>query len=461
MPHDNAPASDAGALYVSRMASPRLLAEQLFAHAVRAADPYRATLDALEGRSSGARTWVLALGKGALPMARAALDALGRAQRTPIGGAVVTSEHAAESAEMGPLTVVTGDHPVPGEGSRAGAERIGDVVRLVRPGDDVVVLISGGASSLVGAPVDGISPEAMLALFRGLHRAGAPIEVMNAFRKRVARWGAGRLAVALAHARVTCLIASDVIGDDPASIASGPCAGDRWQAADLVELAQRQQLWPHIPDAVRAYLDRTLTGEVAETPKPGSSAIEAVDARIILRNRDALDGIAAAGGALGLTVRVAPTAITGGARSTGAAIALAAIAARANAPTRPLSAPCRLALVWGGETTVPLEGSTPPGTGGRAQELALAAAHTLHEHGARARGITILSAGTDGRDGPTDAAGAVVDSRTWTRIALAGHDPVRALDTHDAYPALDAAGALLRTGMTGTNVNDVVIALVD
>jgi len=440
------------------MTSPRLLAEQLFQSALRGADPYRATLDALEGRSFGARTWVLAVGKGALPMARAALDALARAQRSPIGGAVVTSEHA---SDVGPLSVTTGDHPLPGEGSLAGAERIAEVVRLVRPGDDVIVLVSGGASSLIGAPVGEIHFDAMLALFRGLHRAGAAIDIMNAFRKRVARWGAGRLAVALAHARVTCLLASDVIGDDPASIASGPCAGDRWHAAELIELAQRQRLWPHIPDAVRDYLDRTLTGEVAETPKPGSAAIEAVETRIILRNRDALDAIARAGGAHGLTVRVAPTAITGGARSTGASIALAAVAARANAPTQPLSAPCRLALVWGGETTVALEGTTAPGTGGRAQELALAAAQVLHAHGARARGITILSAGTDGRDGPTDAAGAIVDSRTWSRIALAGLDPVRALDAHDATPALDAAGALLRTGLTGTNVNDVVIALVD
>ena len=113
--------------------------------------------------------------------------------------------------------------------------------------------------------------------------------------------------------------------------------------------------------------------------------------------------------------------------------------------------------MWGGETTVSLGGH--PGLGGRAQELALAAAQALHEAGAAGRGITILSAGTDGRDGPTDAAGAIVDGHTWSRIALAGRDPQRDLDAHDAYPALDAAGALLRTGMTGTNVNDVVIAL--
>ncbi len=112
----------------------------------------------------------------------------------------------------------------------------------------------------MAAPTEGISVDGMLELFQGLHRAGAPIEVMNAFRKRVMRWGAGRLAVALQGAQVTALIASDVIGDDPSAIASGPCSGDHWHVADLVELAQAQRLWPHIPDEVRQYIDRTLLG---------------------------------------------------------------------------------------------------------------------------------------------------------------------------------------------------------
>lgn len=448
------------------MTTARLVAEQLFQGGVRAADPSAATRTALAqlgARSFGARPWIIAVGKGALPMAHAALDALGAVHRLALGGIVVTSD--ADARSVGPLDVVTGDHPVPGERSQAAADRIGSVVSLVRPGDDVLVLVSGGATSLIAAPVEGIPSAAMLELFRALHRAGAPIDVMNAFRKRVLRWGAGRLALALAHARVTCLIASDVIGDDPAAIASGPCAGDRWSAADLVELAQARRLWPHIPEEVRAYLDATLAGQVPETPRGTHPAIAAVERRVILRNADALDGVSREGAALQVVVRVAPTPITGVARSTGAAIAQAALAARTDDRRGRLSTRCRLALVWGGETTVSLdtpgtEGGTR-GTGGRAQELALAAAQVLHAHGAEGRGITILSAGTDGRDGPTDAAGAVIDGNTWSRIALAGLDPERALSGHDAYPALDAAGALLRTGMTGTNVNDVVIALVD
>ncbi|MEP7381819.1 MAG: DUF4147 domain-containing protein [Gemmatimonadota bacterium] len=448
------------------MTSARLVTEQLFHAAVRGADPSAATRTALAGldpRAFGARPWIIAVGKAAVPMAHAALDALGAVHRIALGGVVVTADPAPRA--IGPLHVMTGDHPEPAQRSRAAADRIAALVELVRPGDDVLVLVSGGASSLMASPVDGISPGAMLALFRGLHRAGAPINVMNAFRKRVLRWGAGRLALALADARVCCLIASDVIGDDPAAIASGPCAGDRWTATELIELAQARQLWPHIPDEVRRYLDATLTGEAAETPRPTHAALASVETHVILRNRDALEGIAREGGAMGVTVRIAPTPITGSARSTGDAIARTAMASRADETRGRLSARCRLALVWGGETTVALaegaNGSRAHGLGGRAQELALAAAQSLHAHGAQGRGITILSAGTDGRDGPTDAAGAIVDGNSWSRIALAGCDPARALDAHDAFHALDAAGALLRTGMTGTNVNDVVIALVD
>jgi glycerate 2-kinase len=442
--------------------SARGLAEQLFRAAVAGSDPYVATRRALGRLTPGARTWILATGKAAIPMARAAIDTLAAHQRTPLGGLAITAERGV-SAE--PLQVVSGDHPVPGEGSQAAADAIAAWIALVQAGDEVVVLISGGASSLMAAPIDGLSAAAMHDLFRGLHRAGAPIAVMNAFRKRTTRWGAGRLAVALSHARLTCLIASDVIGDDPAAIASGPCSGDPLTAADLVALAQRARLWGAIPDEVRQLLDRVLGGQAAETPKPGMPALERVEPRIILGNRDALDGVERAAVRWSIPVRVAPTPITGGAASMGRAIAAASVAARRALPLRgagppPLSVACRLVLAWGGETTVSLNGAAA-GLGGRAQELALAAAAVLHEYGAEGRGITILSAGTDGRDGPTDAAGAVVDARTWSRIALAGGDPARALAQHDAYPALDAAGALLRTGMTGTNVNDVVLALID
>ncbi|MEO6446713.1 MAG: DUF4147 domain-containing protein [Gemmatimonadaceae bacterium] len=433
----------------------RLLAERLYHAGVAAADPFAVTRAAIDASALGARTWILAAGKGSVAMARGALDALQAARRTPIGGLVVahTAQHAAP-----PLHLVVGDHPVPGTGSQAASDALARTVSLVKPGDDVLVLISGGATSLLASPVEGLSPAAMHALFEGMLASGAAIGVLNAFRKRVLRWGAGRLAASLAGARVHNLIASDVIGDDVAAIASGPCVADPLRAADLVELAQRLQLWPFIPHEVRDFLDDTLAGRRPETPKSGDLDALALDSRIILSNASALDGIAGAARGLGMSqVHVAPHAVEGFARETGDVIARAAVA---YAEANPGALGAGACLIWGGETTVRL-GDNADALGGRSQELALAAARVLAEGGAAARRVTILAAGTDGRDGPTDAAGAVVDAGSWGRIAAAGRDPLADLDAHRSYHALDAGGTLLRPGSTGTNVNDVVIALVD
>lgn len=433
----------------------RRIAERLYHAGVAAADPFAVTRSAIDASTLGARTWILAVGKGSVAMARGALDALQAGGRTPVGGLVVahSDRHSAP-----PLPLLVGDHPVPGPGSQAASDALERTVALVRPGDDVVVLISGGATSLLASPVEGISPEGMHALFEGVLASGVAIGVMNAFRKRVLRWGAGRLALSLAGARVRCLIASDVIGDDISAIASGPCVADPLRAGDLVELAQRLQLWPSIPPEVRDFLDDTLAGRRPETPKARDIDTLALDIRVILSNASALEGIAQAARAMPIPhVHIAPHAVEGFARETGDAIARAAVAyAEANGETLGAGA----CLIWGGETTVRL-GDNADALGGRSQELALAAARVLANGGAAARRVTMLAAGTDGRDGPTDAAGAVVDAGSWARIAEAGRDPLSDLETHRSYHALDAAGALLRPGPTGTNVNDVVIALVD
>ena len=440
--------------------STRLLAERLYRAGIAAADPYVATRASVVASTFGARTWIIAAGKGAVAMARGGVDALADGGRTSVGGLVVApAETPATAQGVPPLPLVTGDHPFPLEASQAAADALGTVVRLVRRGDDVLVLISGGATSLLAAPVDGVSRHGMRALFDGLLGSGAPIGVMNAFRKRILRWGAGRLAMALDGARVHCLIASDVIGDDVAIIASGPCASDPLRACDLVDLADRLHLWPHIPPEVRDFLDATSAGARAETPKSGDLGARWPGARIILNNASALDGIADAARRVPIErVHIAPTALEGNARDTGDAIARAAVAyATERRASLGASTAC---LIWGGETTVRLN-DAPQGGGGRSQEVALAAARALHDEGSAALGVTILAAGTDGRDGPTDAAGAVVDASSWSRITAAGRNPLVDLEAHRSYVALDACGALLRIGLTGTNVNDVVIALVD
>ena len=435
----------------------RELLERLYHAGVEAADPYRAVRSALGQTAIGARPWVIALGKGAVPMARGALDALSEGQRMPQGGLVVAATDV--GGDVAPLQLLVGDHPVPGGRSAAASRALAALVGLVRPGDDVLVLLSGGASSLIASPVDGVSAADLAGLFDGLLRSGASIGTMNALRKRVLRWGAGRLAEGLAGARTTVLVASDVIGDEVASIASGPCTADVLRAADLVDLADQHHLGSFIPPGVRDYLDDVLRGARPETPKSSAPCFDTVIQRVVLNNATALDGIVAAAGRLGVAhVHLAPTLLLGPAASTGEAIARACCALRAGGAAT-LGPPARC-LVWGGETTVRIESGTS-GIGGRSQELALAAARVLARAEEPHGGVALLAAGTDGRDGPTDAAGATVDADTWWRIVDAGIDPELALRQHDAGTALDAAAALFRPGASGTNANDVVIALVD
>lgn len=437
--------------------TPRLTLEQLYAAAIAAADPYRATRVALDASRLGTRPWIIAAGKAAHAMARAAVDALADAHRTPAGGILIAPND--NDAASLPLQTFVGDHPVPSDRSFAAARALEHLTSLVRPGDDVVVLLSGGASSLLAAPVDGVAEHALISLFDGMIRSGAPIGTMNAFRRRVLRWGGGRLAQALSGANVMVLIASDVLGSALESIGSGPCAPDPLRASDLIEMSARLRLTTYLPPEVRDYLDATLTGVRPETPKSNDVAFARVTTQIVLDNRVAIDGVTAEARREGLfPIHVAPNPIEGSARATGEAIARAAVAVRAGASEVAVSAAGML-MVWGGETTVKLSPSDR-GLGGRSQELALAAAEVLHLAGESGQHIAVLSAGTDGRDGPTDAAGAVVDASTWERARANGRDPLSDLERHDSYRALDAAGALFRPGMTGTNVNDIVVVLV-
>ena len=451
---------------IPSLAASRLRA--LYDAAIAAARPASATRDAVArlaaepgalASSSDARRWIIALGKAAPEMARGALAALADTGLAPSGGLVVTTEDAAgDRAELSAcLQVVAGEHPVPGVLSFAAAGALADFASQVDAGDDVIVLLSGGTSSLVAAPIPGISHDDVRRLFMALHGAGTDIAAMNAVRRRFLCWGAGRLAIALAPARQHVLVASDVPGDDLATIASGPCHPDPLTADDVVRLLDRESLREHLPHALREHLDLVRQGRLPETPKPGDAAFATVTHRVIVGNRQALEGAALRASADGLAPIIEDEPLAGEASACGERIARALLAVRAR-QRRDHTAPTAC-LLWGGETTVTLRGGSA-GTGGRAQELALAAARVLGDAGGGANGIAVLAAGTDGRDGPTDAAGAMVSGSTWDVIARAGGHPAVALERHDAYTALARAGALIRTGPTGTNVMDVVIGLV-
>ena len=278
--------------------------------------------------------------------------------------------------------------------------------------------------------------------------SGLDITAMNRIRKRFSRWGGGRLAQALAPARVRVYLVSDVIGDDLASIGSGPCVPDPATASDVRQLLKSAGLWRQIPEAMRRQVSAVERGAIAETPKPGEQAFAPVTLELVASNRLAVEAAARRAAELGLAPLVAETPLAGEAREAGARVAAVLLE---HCGRSGISQSC---LIWGGETTVTL--GEAAGLGGRCQELALAAAQVLA--GAPPE-VALLAAGTDGRDGPTDAAGAIVDGTTWPGIAAAGRDPARDLKRHNAYPALDAAGALLRTGLTGTNVMDVVMGV--
>ena len=432
----------------------RELLTEFYAVATRAVDPAPALAARLVGLdSSPRRRWILALGKAAAPMARAAVETLAAWGREPAGGLVVAP--ATGPAPHPAIPVVAGDHPEPGPGSLAAAEALGRTASQVAPADEVWVLLSGGASSLLAAPIAGITPAELTALYRVLLGSGLDITAMNRIRKRFSRWGGGRLATALAPAQVRGFIVSDVIGDDLASIGSGPCVPDVATAADVHRMLDEAALWTRIPAAARRLVLATESGETAETPKPGDQAFAHVTLELIASNRLALEAAARRAAELGLASEVAETPLAGEAWATGASVAALLLQNCGPGKIPQPAAPTRC-FIWGGETTVTL-GDTPPGLGGRCQELALAAARALD--GVRP-GVALMAAGTDGRDGPTDAAGAIVDGGTWRAASAAGRDPARDLATHDAYRALDAAGALLKVGLTGTNVMDVVIGVV-
>lgn len=397
------------------------------------------------------RLHILALGKAAFPMAAAAVEALRHWHLEPAGGVIIGPELAPSPHPA--LHTAIGDHPIPGGNSRAASLALGQAVREVGRGDEVWVLLSGGTTSLIAAPVSGIGDADFEWLFARLVTSGLDIRAMNQIRKRFARWGAGRLAAALDGAAVRLFVVSDVVGDDLLSIGSGPCVPDPSTAAEVRAALEATPLWTDLPAGLRDYLAQVEAGRLPETPKPEAPVFDSVTGEIISSNRVAVLGAARKAEELGFETVVNTKPLIGDAGSAGRKVA-EWILTRPTAGKGPDEQPW--CMIWGGETTVSL--GERHGTGGRCQELALAAAERLSAHGSRP-GLRVLALGTDGRDGPTDAAGGVVDATTWGKIAAAGMDPKKALADHDAYHALDAAGALVKLGLTGTNVMDVVIAL--
>jgi hydroxypyruvate reductase/glycerate 2-kinase len=331
----------------------------------------------------------------------------------------------------------------------AGAEEMLRLLASAGPEDVAVCLLSGGGSALLPAPAAGITLADKQAVTKLLHRSGATIDEMNRVRKHLSRVKGGRLAEAFRGRRLLSLIISDVVGDPLDVIASGPTAPDPTTFAEAVSVIDRFDLRGRIPANVLGVLEHGAAGNIPETPK---HLLPTVVNRVIGSNRVALDAAAKAATYLSYEVLDLGSFVEGETRPV--ATAVAGIVRSVRHDGRPVAPPACLLL--GGETTVTL--GDDPGKGGRNQEFVLAVLAKLGAAGME--GVTVLSGGTDGEDGPTDAAGAVADAGTLSRAAALGLSVEDYLRRHDAYPFFDRTGGLLRTGLTGTNVMDVRVVLV-
>ena len=338
-------------------------------------------------------------------------------------------------------------HPLPDDGSVAGARRALDVASESRPNELLVVLLSGGGSALMALPASGITLDDKKRTARTLMDAGADIYELNTVRKHISAIKGGQLAAA-AGADVVTLALSDVVGDDLSVIASGPTVPDDSTFAEALEVLARRGGEARYPDAVTRRLHDGARGLIAETPAAGHARLARARARVIGAQRGALDGARRAAEAIGYHVLIVEEPITGEARVAATQHIERTMRAIASLP-RPAC------VISSGETTVTVTGS---GKGGRNQEFAFAMAQRIAALGPHAAAASI---GTDGIDGPTDAAGAVVDGSTFERARTAGiTEPQRYLDDNNTYVFFDRIGDLIRTGPTSTNVGDLQVILI-
>lgn len=429
------------------MSRSRQHALQIFRAALDAADPYEATRRMVHfdgqifavGRkhyrlADYDRVQVIGAGKATASMALAIERALGRRLA---GGLVNVPD--GNQVRLKRIQMQPAGHPIPDERGAAGAQRMLEIARAAGPRDLLIALISGGASAMLPAAAPPLTLQAKQQLTRQLLASGATIHEINTVRKHLSLIKGGQLAQAAYPARLETLMISDVVGDDREVIGSGPTVPDPSTVAGARRVFEKYSI------PVTAEMEAALH----ETPKPGDPVFRSARSRIIAGNKQALAAAARRAAELGYHTRILSATITGETRD--AAAQHAGIAKQILTGGRRLRRPA--CLLSGGETTVTLRGA---GLGGRNQEFVLAALLALDS----ADGVTILSAGTDGIDGPTDAAGAIGDSSVLERARQLGLDPRRFLDNNDSYHFFEPLNALIKTGPTGTNVADVRVILV-
>lgn len=420
------------------LTDPRAFLTSLFEAAVHAADPYAAIRAHLPERPKG-RTIVIGAGKAASQMAAA----FERLWDGPLEGLVVARHGPIEPCQR--ITVLQSAHPVPDEAGLRASDALLKTVEGLSEDDLVVALISGGGSALLPAPPPGLTLADEIAVNKALLASGAPISAMNVVRKHVSRIKGGRLAAACAPARVVSLIVSDVPGDNPAFVASGPTVPSKSSPVEALAIVAEYGM--QLPAAVMAHLKT----EAADAPDPADPVFARNEVHVIASARVSLEAAAHKAEELGVPAVILSDAIEGEARDIGRMHA--AIVREVRERNRPFARP--VVILSGGETTVTISNDRY-GKGGRNSELLLSLALDIDG----TAGIHALAADTDGIDGSENNAGAFADGTTAARIRSAGGDPRAFLGGHDAWSAFSLADSLFVPGPTGTNVNDFRAMLV-
>jgi len=423
-------------------------ARAIWEAALRAADPYAATAAAVRELplTGSGRLFLAAVGKASVRMAAAARKVLAERGKHPAASLLVTPhDYPVDSLPpASDLVVRSAGHPVPDQASSDAAAALLALMAGITPQDTCLFLVSGGGSSLLSFPHSPLSIEDLAETSRLLLASGAGITAFNTVRRHVSGIAGGRLAAGCQGSIVT-LAVSDVVGDDLATIASGPTVPDPSTFADALAVLQEFGLLERVPRTVRAFLEEGAAGRVEETPKQLPPRHRST---VIASGRTALHAAEGEARARGFEARILSAGLTGEAREAGRALAREALLAQ---QARRLLPVC---LLTAGETTVTVRGK---GRGGRNQEVALAAALVLDG----TRGVVVTSLATDGIDGSTSDAGAYASGLTIARGKDAGYHPEVCLDNNDSHAFLEAAGEVIHTGPTGTNVNDLAFALVE
>ncbi|MEZ0346572.1 MAG: glycerate kinase [Infirmifilum sp.] len=393
------------------------------------------------------KIYVVGAGKASGGMAVALEEVLGD---RITGGIVAVPEELVDKYSVSRIKLIGASHPRASEKSVQAGRLLLENLSNLRENDLVIAVFSGGGSALVEYPVEGVSVDEIGELSMKLMKRGADIFELNTVRKHLSKIKGGWLARHVRPARLLSLMISDVVGDRMDTIASGPTVPDPTTFEDAYNILVKYQVWDEAPRSIKEYIRRGMEGLVPETPKPNDPVFDNVFNKIVASNILSLEAMARKAEQLGYKAIIITSMLEGEAREVGKVVA--SVIKEVRRSGNPVQPPA--VLLWGGETTVTVKGK---GLGGRNQETALSIAISIRG----IKGVSVACIGSDGRDGPTDAAGAVVDGSTYEKALSYGLKPEDFLDDNNSYEFFAKAGGHVKTGYTGTNVNDFIVAVIE